>query len=94
MTPASVAFRALIRAYQILVSPVLAPACRYHPTCSEYALDAVARFGALGGTWLALKRISRCHPWGGSGFDPIPDGGRPAADGSALAPTERSTHSG
>ena len=50
MTPASVAFRALIRAYQILVSPVLAPACRYHPTCSEYALDAVARFGALGGT--------------------------------------------
>ena len=94
MTPVSAAFRALIRAYQILVSPVLAPACRYHPTCSEYALDAVARFGALGGVWLALRRIARCHPWGGWGFDPIPDGGHPAADGGALAPTERSTHSG
>ena len=62
-----------IRLYQRLFSglkPV--PSCRFAPTCSSYALEAVARHGAARGSWLALKRIARCHPWGGHGFDPVP----------------------
>ena len=64
--------RGLIRAYQFLVSPVLPPACRYLPTCSEYAVDAILAHGAARGSWLALRRLARCHPWGGSGYDPVP----------------------
>jgi len=64
--------RGLIRAYQFLVSPVLPPACRYLPTCSEYAADALLAHGAARGSWLALRRLARCHPWGGSGYDPVP----------------------
>ncbi|MEE9545840.1 MAG: membrane protein insertion efficiency factor YidD [Rhodospirillales bacterium] len=77
MNPASTILRALIRGYQLLLSPVLPGACRYHPTCSSYALEAVTRFGALGGGWLAVKRFSRCHPLGGWGFDPVADGNPP-----------------
>lgn len=66
--------RGLIKSYQLLLSPVLPGACRYHPSCSEYALESVGRFGGLRGGWLALKRIGRCHPWGGSGLDPVPHG--------------------
>lgn len=62
----------LIRFYQLLISPMLAPRCRYLPTCSQYALEAVRRYGAVKGTYLATKRICRCHPGGGSGFDPVP----------------------
>ena len=65
--------RRLVRLYQILVSPALPPRCRYLPTCSDYAMDALARHGALAGTWLALCRLARCHPWGGSGYDPVPE---------------------
>lgn len=65
--------RGLIRAYQLLVSPVLGPSCRYLPSCSEYAAEAIERHGALAGTWLALRRLARCHPWGGSGYDPVPE---------------------
>jgi putative membrane protein insertion efficiency factor len=57
----------------LFLSPVLPGACRYSPTCSEYALEAVRAHGPLGGTWLALKRIGRCQPWGTSGYDPVPD---------------------
>lgn len=64
---------ALIRFYQRGVSPLLPPACRYQPSCSEYAAQAVQRFGALRGTWLAARRLLRCHPWGGSGYDPVPE---------------------
>jgi len=64
--------RGLIRGYQLLISPVLAGSCRYHPTCSQYALEAVEEHGPFKGTWLAIKRLSRCHPWGSSGFDPVP----------------------
>jgi uncharacterized protein len=62
----------LIRSYQLLVSPLLPAACRYLPTCSEYAQEAIERHGVLAGSWLALCRLARCHPWGGSGYDPVP----------------------
>lgn len=61
-----------IRLYQKSVSPYLPSACRYLPTCSHYAQDAVERYGAIRGTWLGLKRLARCHPWGGRGYDPVP----------------------
>lgn len=61
-----------VRAYRYLLSPLLPPSCRYTPTCSAYALEALARHGALRGGWLALRRILRCHPWGGCGHDPVP----------------------
>lgn len=64
--------RGLVHAYRLLISPVLPPSCRYTPTCSEYALEALAKHGAIKGTWLAMQRIGRCHPWGGSGWDPVP----------------------
>jgi uncharacterized protein len=76
-----IALRVLIRGYQLLVAPVLPPSCRYLPSCSHYADEAIARHGALRGSWLAAKRVCRCHPWGGSGYDPVPDslglGGKP-----------------
>ena len=62
----------VVRFYQRVISPFTAPSCRYQPTCSEYALDAIELHGGLRGGWLAIKRIARCHPWGGSGFDPVP----------------------
>ena len=61
----------LIRAYRLLLSPYLPPSCRYLPTCSQYAEEALDKYGALKGGMIALKRISRCHPWGGSGYDPL-----------------------
>ena len=67
--------RALIRAYQLLLSPLLLPSCRYLPSCSDYAAEAIATHGAARGCWLALRRLVRCHPWGGSGYDPVPPPG-------------------
>ena len=61
----------LLRGYKWLVSPLLSPACRYVPTCSEYALEAVERHGALRGTVMAVRRVLRCHPFAGSGYDPV-----------------------
>ncbi|WP_119025911.1 membrane protein insertion efficiency factor YidD [Acinetobacter soli] len=62
----------LIRCYQIAISPMLGPRCRYIPTCSQYSLEAIHTHGAVKGTGLAIRRICRCHPWGGSGYDPVP----------------------
>ena len=72
MTLGQTIARTLIRAYQLLIAPLFSGACRFEPTCSAYAAEAVDRFGAARGGWLALKRIARCHPWGGLGFDPVP----------------------
>lgn len=64
----------LARGYQFLVSPLLPQTCRFHPTCSGYAIEAIGTHGAMRGGWLALRRIVRCHPWGGGGYDPVPKG--------------------
>ena len=58
--------------YRYSISPLIAPRCRYTHTCSEYAIEAVKKHGVIKGGWLAIKRISSCHPWGGSGYDPVP----------------------
>lgn len=61
-----------LRAYRVLVSPLYGQVCRYHPSCSAYALEAVTRHGALRGSGLALRRLVRCHPWAAGGYDPVP----------------------
>lgn len=61
----------LIKFYKYSISPLLPGACRYTPTCSEYAAQAIEKYGVLKGFWLGIKRISSCHPWGGSGYDPV-----------------------
>ncbi len=63
----------LIRAYQLMISPALSPACRFFPSCSEYAREAVEKWGILRGTAMTAWRLARCHPWGGHGFDPVPE---------------------
>ena len=63
---------ALIKFYRKHISPLRQPCCRYIPTCSQYALEAFRKYGPFKGGWLALRRILRCHPWGGSGYDPVP----------------------
>jgi putative membrane protein insertion efficiency factor len=63
---------ALVRTYQLAVSPWTPASCRFTPTCSAYAIDALNEHGALRGLWLAARRIARCHPWGGFGYDPVP----------------------
>jgi len=63
----------LIRGYQYVISPMIGPCCRFHPTCSHYAIEALERHGTLRGIWLTTKRIGRCHPWHEGGFDPVPD---------------------
>lgn len=63
----------LVRFYQGVISPLTPASCRYVPSCSEYAVEAIQKHGPFKGGWLAIKRISRCHPWGGHGYDPVPD---------------------
>ncbi|MGN6353955.1 MAG: membrane protein insertion efficiency factor YidD [Parafilimonas sp.] len=65
-------FILLIKIYQKIISPILGPQCRFTPTCSNYALEAFKKYGVFKGGWLAIKRISKCHPWGKSGYDPVP----------------------
>jgi uncharacterized protein len=62
----------LLKAYRFAISPLYGQVCRYHPTCSAYALEAVQKHGAMRGTWLAMRRVARCHPWAAGGFDPVP----------------------
>jgi putative membrane protein insertion efficiency factor len=73
----------IVRLYQVAISPWTPPACRFMPTCSAYAIGAIERHGALRGSWMALRRIGRCHPFGGQGYDPVP------GQHDAAASTER-----
>ncbi|MGZ3776616.1 MAG: membrane protein insertion efficiency factor YidD [Mucilaginibacter sp.] len=65
-------FIILIRIYQYLISPITGASCRYTPTCSQYAVEAIKKYGAFKGGWLTIKRIASCNPWGGDGHDPVP----------------------
>lgn len=73
MTPLAHIVAAPVRAYRLILSPWVGFNCRYQPTCSAYALEALEKHGALKGSLLAAGRICRCHPWGGSGYDPVPE---------------------
>ena len=63
----------LLKAYRFAISPLYGQVCRYHPTCSAYALEAVTKHGSIKGSWLAVRRIARCHPWAAGGYDPVPE---------------------
>ncbi len=81
---------ALLKAYRVLISPLYGQVCRYHPSCSAYALDSVEAHGAMKGSWLAMRRIGRCHPWAAGGLDPVPArftwrSPRPARAGEELS---------
>ncbi len=78
-----------IRFYQYVISPWLGPNCRFLPTCSAYAIEALERHGLLRGSWLALRRISRCHPFGGHGYDPVPETRKSAAQAAHTCPSHR-----
>ena len=75
----------LVKAYRLLISPLYGQVCRYHPSCSAYALEAVTVHGAVRGSLLGLRRITRCHPWAAGGYDPVP----PRADSAADSPATR-----
>ena len=72
MSPLALFLRMMILAYRWTLSPLLPMSCRFAPSCASYAAEAIAEHGALAGGWLALRRIARCHPWGGDGYDPVP----------------------
>jgi uncharacterized protein len=78
--------RILIRAYQLGISPLLGARCRFYPSCSQYALEAVSTHGSLRGSWLALRRLARCHPFDAGGYDPVP------ADSRSTAAQARHAH--
>ncbi|MGH9275659.1 MAG: membrane protein insertion efficiency factor YidD [Acidimicrobiales bacterium] len=73
MTPVARVLHLLVRGYRRLAAGRVSP-CRFDPTCSTYALEALERHGATRGSWLTIRRLARCHPWGGMGWDPVPDG--------------------
>ena len=75
----------LLRAYRAVISPLYGEVCRYYPSCSAYALEAVTRHGSLRGSWLAARRLARCHPWAPGGYDPVPPTDTPA-DRPAMTP--------
>ncbi|MEL7465458.1 MAG: membrane protein insertion efficiency factor YidD [Pseudomonadota bacterium] len=80
MTPLAWVVSLPVKLYRATFSPIVGMNCRYHPTCSAYALEALEKHGAIKGSWLAARRILRCHPFGGSGFDPVPENRKPDAE--------------
>ena len=88
MTPLARIVAFPVRAYRLVLSPWVGFHCRYQPTCSAYALEALQKHGGIRGTWLMLRRIGRCHPLGGSGYDPVP-GTDPAHDAAHHADRDR-----
>ncbi|MCW2753838.1 MAG: yidD [Marmoricola sp.] len=74
----------LLKAYRFAISPLYGQVCRYHPTCSAYALEAVTVHGSIKGTWLAVRRVGRCHPWAAGGYDPVPAKTSPAKSSQHL----------
>jgi uncharacterized protein len=92
MSPAGVLLRGLIRGYQLLVSPILPASCRFTPSCSAYAMQAVAKHGAVSGGWLAAKRVCRCHPWNDGGYDPVPESMGPELKTKAVCGEAPSRH--
>ncbi|MBW9207724.1 membrane protein insertion efficiency factor YidD [Mumia sp. zg.B53] len=76
---------ALLKAYRFAISPMYGQVCRYYPSCSAYALTAVEEHGALRGSWMAARRVARCHPWAAGGYDPVPP--RSASAGSSATPS-------
>ncbi|MGV6804883.1 MAG: membrane protein insertion efficiency factor YidD [Ruegeria sp.] len=80
MTPLAHLVALPVRAYRLFLSPWVGHSCRYQPTCSVYALEALEKHGAVKGAWLAVLRITRCHPWGSSGYDPVPGTDAPPRD--------------
>jgi putative membrane protein insertion efficiency factor len=83
----------LLKGYRLFISPLYGQVCRYHPSCSAYALEAVTRHGSLRGCWLAVRRLARCHPWAAGGYDPVPDTRerRPAAASERRRPARHQT---
>mgnify|MGYP001814425945 CR=1 FL=1 len=86
MSPLAHILRALVLAYRYSLSALLGQHCRFRPSCSEYALDALAMHGGLKGGWLAARRVFRCNPWGGAGWDPVPAPGKQPPRDSAGEP--------
>ncbi len=75
----------LLRAYRFAISPMYGQVCRYHPSCSAYALEAVENHGALKGAWLSIRRLGRCHPWASGGYDPVPAGAHDRGDACSTS---------
>ena len=86
MTRTALPLRTMVRLYQLVLSPYFGGQCRYVPSCSAYALEALERHGALRGSWLTLKRLARCQPFGGFGYDPVPEPHRHAPHGDHCRP--------
>jgi putative membrane protein insertion efficiency factor len=82
MTIAARVAQVCIRGYQLLLGPFMGGACRFEPSCSRYAMDAIATHGAIRGTWLTVRRLARCHPFGAPGFDPVPPASPPRTSGA------------
>jgi len=83
LIPLSIALT-VVKGYQLIISPILPGNCRFHPTCSQYSIEAITQHGVLLGAWLSLKRIGKCHPWGQAGFDPVPEQFKKPCGGNAC----------